>query len=116
MGNNAVVVVLTDGLGEITRNSEEFCKKLEEQISAAYCGPSAQKYWDVPAGCHCNPASVLSCAHADVTQLVAVGGNTGIVLMRAMHLPSGHTPEGRLALLKEWARQEGYTLRKIPER
>lgn len=82
MGFNAVVVVLNDRLAEIERDPE-FGKKLAAAIRYQGWGRGA-KPGDAGYRPFGNEATgqtqVISVAHADNMQIVAVGGNTGQVL------------------------------------
>jgi hypothetical protein len=73
MGFNSVVLVLNDRLNDITR--ADFGHKLADAIREY---PAKLKPVDLPG--HFGQTQVLVVAHADVMQIVAVGGNTGRVI------------------------------------
>jgi hypothetical protein len=112
MGYNTTIVVMNDALDYIKRDFR-FGKTLAEQISEHYRDPNG--YVDVPAGGHVNAASVIAQHHADVTSVVAVGGNHGTVIGCTRHA-SHHLQENQVLILKELAHQLGYDLRKKPSR
>jgi hypothetical protein len=109
VGYNSVVVVLNDALDQI-KNDKQFGRNVAEAISDANCyGRSV----DISSGNHGNAASVVSCEHADVTQLVAVGGNYGMVLCRTGYVGQS-TEHGKILLLKALADELGYRVSKKP--
>jgi len=77
MGNNATVLIRTDGAGDIRNNAQEFVDNLLDAVNTV---ASSGKPKDFPAGSHCNPAQVVEFHHADYVRIVAIGGNTGRVL------------------------------------
>lgn len=104
MGFNSVVVVLNDCLSEIEKDPK-FGKKVGDAISSNHM---RQKPVDIDSGYCVNAATVVSCEHANVTQLIAVGGNCATVL--AYLWGDHHTEEGQLNLLKNWADSMGYNV------
>lgn len=107
MGYNSVLLVLNDTLHEI-KNDKEFGRKVNDAVLQLGRG----KQVDIPSGCCANAATAISCEHADVTQVIAVGGNYASPL--GMLWGSHHTPESKLNLLRNLADEFGYTLRKKP--
>lgn len=81
MGHNAVVVVMVDAL-HIIEKDQNFGEKLVSAVRLK--SGRKEKTCDVTAryeNCtHANAATVLSCEHADLLQLVEVGRNYGEVV------------------------------------
>lgn len=80
MGYNTTIVVMNDALNAIGEDPE-FGRKLEDAILSCHRVDNP----DVSAvskggGIHVNAATVIGCEHADVTQVIAVGWNSGTVL------------------------------------
>jgi hypothetical protein len=69
-------MICNDGLSEFERDPDAG-KKLAQGVTCA--GRREDK--SVAIGNHCNPVSILPSQHADVDQLVLVGGNT----IRSVH-------------------------------
>ena len=107
MGWNATVVVMTDALHEIERDTD-FGRKLASAISMLNVNSRPQH---VSAGCHGNAASAIELHHADHHAIVAVGGNMGTVLGHA-HCDQ----DQKLAIIKQLAESMGYSLRKKAKR
>ena len=103
MGYNSVVLVLNDCLSDIS-NDKEFGKKLDSAISRVYGNDPI----DISSGCSVNAATAISCQHADVTQIIAVGGNYATVL--GNFFGSHHKEESQIELLKQLADKYGYRL------
>ena len=74
MGMNTTVIIMNDALGEIEKDPD-FGKNLARAIK---CWGSLPL--DVPAGHHCNAATVVEQHHCSFTVIVAVGGNYATVL------------------------------------
>ena len=108
MGYNSTIVVMNDALHDIEKDPD-FGKSLSNAISM-HDRPE-KHYQDVRAGCHCNAATVIECKHADVTSVIAVGGNYGSVI-GSTYGYSHHKEEDKIKILKEIANQLGYTLHK----
>lgn len=80
MGYNTTIVVMNDALHAIAED-EKFGKKLEQAILSQH----RVKNPDVSAvtksgSIHVNAATVIDCKHADITQVIAVGWNSGRVI------------------------------------
>ena len=103
MGYNTTVVILNDGLGQISKDAD-FGRNLSDAILRL---PS-QGEQTVSAGNHGNPCIAIETHHADMKAIVAVGGNDGEVLGHA------HYSATRLDILRMLAEKEGYSLRKKP--
>ena len=118
MGYNTTVVVLNDALGDIEKDPE-FGKKLAQAISASLSNPRERddrgyhQTVEVSAGCSANAAHVVETHHGDNTTLVAVGGNLGQQVFETWGWRHHTTPE---ELLRRWASELGYDLRKKPIR
>jgi len=84
MGNNATVLIRTDGADDIKQNAQEFADNMIDAINhvASFDSPK-----DFPVGSHANPAMVVEVHHADYARIVSVGGNYGFVLGE-IYLPS----------------------------
>lgn len=103
MGYNATLMIMLDGISAIDRDLERWWQATTDAI--------AQKDYksQQPAANHCNVSQVISVEHADLTQIVAVGGNCGTRLGFA--LGWNHTkPEDHIRILKELAGSLGYNL------
>ena len=103
MGFNTTVLFLNDGIDNVLTD-KEFPGKLYKQI--------LKGEGDFSIGNHCNAGSVIECHHADHSVLIASGGNYATVLSPYVCENSHHTPENKLAILRYWAEQMGYSLRK----
>jgi hypothetical protein len=93
MGLNTTVLVLNDALGQIEKDPE-FGKKLAAAIKS-----HGNAQVDVHAGYHCVAATVIETHHADMTAVVGVGGNIGLVIDT---FDTGNGPE-RTDLLRKLA-------------
>jgi hypothetical protein len=71
-----------------------------------HCWPNQQ---DVSALGHVNAATVIESHHADLTTLVAVGGNYGTLFGTALGY-AHHKDEDKLDVLKQVANEMGYRL------
>lgn len=82
MGYNSTILVMNDALHAIGEDGE-FGKKLKQAISSypRVKDPNISAV-SKDGAIHCNAATVIDCQHADVTQVVTVGWNSGIVVDR----------------------------------
>jgi tagatose-1,6-bisphosphate aldolase non-catalytic subunit AgaZ/GatZ len=104
MGLNTTVLILNDALTQIEKDPE-FGKKLVKVIRERAL---LEKIVDgrgrissyVSAGNHMNAASVIETHHADMTAVVAIGGNYGTVLYQA-HCREHHTKPAQWKLLED---------------
>lgn len=110
MGFNSVVLVLNDRLGEIERSPERFVKEMSYGIARA--GTSGQEQIDF----HPGQSTVVTCHHADMVSIIAVGGNCATVLGQVYNGGRHHDEESQLKLLRELADQFGFSLRKKPQK
>jgi hypothetical protein len=105
MGYNTAALVLNDAIGAIA-NDSEIGARISRQIALA-----GREKGDVTAhgaaGIHIGAIQVLPPQHADSVQIVAVGGNC----IRSLGYSGRWEPED---LLRDLARQLGYSLRKLP--
>lgn len=106
MGFNTSVVVLNDALHEIA-NDPYFGKNLTEAIQGCFT-PNRSK--DVHSNGYCNAATVIACHHADVTSIIAVGGNYGTELCSEYNFGNHHTKEDQIKLLKKLADNLGFRI------
>lgn len=104
MGQNFVVVGMGDALDRIERDPE-YGRKVADAVRELALSPSRRRV-DIASGNHVNAAHVVCVDSADVTTLIAVGGNLGLVQAQ---VPGGnHTlREVKLRLLRRWARELG---------
>jgi hypothetical protein len=109
MGYNTVVLVLNDAT-DLIEQDQSFGSNLRSAIVES---AARGKCRDIPAystngrAVHVNAATVLSCAHADVPQIMLVKQNYGWNLWKEM-------PEGALGDLKALLHHHGYDVRKRP--
>jgi len=96
MGFNTSVLILNDHLHNIELDPE-FGKNLAHAISSC----TGVEPISVPSGSSGNAAKVIGTHHADISSLVAIGGNMGIEILR-----TGFKDE--LGLLKDLADKLGY--------
>lgn len=99
MGFNTTVVVYNDSLSDI-ESDPEFGKRLVKAIQEQ--GGGREKITVFAFGAHgsSTAAVVVDQHHADETSLVAVGGNTGVVVHKQLG-GSFLTKEGQDAILRE---------------
>ena len=102
MGFNSSIMIMNDGLDQIEKNPEQFA----EQVKKLICeGDPGQQ---VGVGNHANCLELISCHHADMTSVSAVGGNCSNILGYSMF---GHsTDAAKVEVLKDVARKLGYEL------
>ena len=113
MGYQTAVTILNDALEGLTTDPG-FGVRLRQAVMISQRPEYRERGVDVSVGNHCNGALVLPSHHADVVQVVAVGGN----YMRPMGNLYGawsnmQEPE---KLLKELADQMGFRLVRKPQR
>lgn len=111
MGYNSTVIVLNDALDQIEKDPE-FGKNLSRAIMSLHRKGGAV---DVPAGNHCNAASVVESHHADHSALVLMGGNYGSVVGSTFGW-SHHEKDKQLEMLKRILGDMGYRVVKKPTR
>lgn len=106
MGFNTPVLILNDAL-HLIENDREFGKNIAKAIFSAY---ARQQPIDIGVSGHCNAATVLPPAHADVVQVIAFGGNHASTLMRIGNGGHHYTSEEQMQLVKDLADQYGFRL------
>lgn len=114
MGYNTTVIIRNDAARGIAKDPD-FGKKVVEAMAIAMTPePARTKYHghgstDISSGPDANAATVVESHHADMTAIVAVGGNyatqIGMVLGYAHH-----RPEDIERILREVAGQHGFRL------
>jgi hypothetical protein len=105
MGYNTTVIVLNDALHEIEKD-KEFGAKLALAIMKSRPGHRE----DISSNYFVNAASVIATQHADITSVVAIGGNHGTELGSFFNNGHHHTEEDKIKLLKDLADKFGYRL------
>jgi len=102
MGYNTTVVVRNDALEDIEKD-KGFGKKLSEGVRRVFKPP----YWivEIPAGSHANAIQVVESHHADLMEVIAVGGNLGRRLG-----PGGNYRATNEEILHRLADEMGYCL------
>ena len=116
MGYNTTVIVMNDALHYIEED-KDFGKNLSEAIRYLH-SPRAENnrhLLDIPAGCHANAATAVETHHADVTSVVAVGGNCATVMGQSYGFRH-HSDEDKIRILKDLAADLGYNLVKKPQK
>lgn len=111
MGYNSVILILNDGLSEIEGSPDHFVKAMNNAVLlSAHPRTEQQKRHGVDF--HPGQSTAISCRHADITQLIAVGGNCATYLGDFWN--THHTSEGQEKLLREWADRLGFRLVRKP--
>ena len=109
MGYNTTMMIMNDGIGAIDRDLPNWWERVKNAIFT-------QNYDEQqPASNHCNVSQVICCQHADLTQIVTVGGNYGDLLGLVLGWKH-HTKDDQLKIVKDLAEQMGYRLVKKPKR
>ena len=99
MGYNTSVTILNDGMDQIRRNPTQFVGGLDSHL---------RRGGSFGVGNHANPVLVHPSEHADVTQLIAVGGNFSTVLhAEVMSTRAHHTRAAQVELLRAWGNALG---------
>jgi hypothetical protein len=106
MGFNTTIVILNDAISELTTDPG-FGERLYRGIS----GFRVQRQNDISIGRHINACHVVSMGHADITQVVAVGGNCG-TLLGYVDGWEHHRKEDQERILRGLADQLGFHLRR----
>lgn len=106
MGYNSLVLFMNDAAHNITEDPE-FPRKLQLAI---YHGMDSERWKnDIPIGNHGNAAALVWQAHADLTGIVAVGGNCASILAQTPK-QAHHREEDQIQLAKVLADTLGYKL------
>ncbi len=106
MGFNTSVIVLNDALHYIEEDPT-FGKKLAEAIQRLNSNKGGI---DISAGGHANAATAIETHHADVSSLIAIGGNQGTLLCYGGGYR--HDEGDKVRMLQSLADSLGYTLMK----
>ena len=109
MGYNTVLFICNDAMGEIDKDPKGWWEKTSGLIARSY-EPATYGF-----GNHCNGFMVVASDHADVTNVIATGGNFAEVLFKEGFTHRYNT-ESREKLLRRMAASLGYTLAKRPKR
>lgn len=109
MGFQSTITILNDSLHLI----EEDPKAWWETTQAQIMGHRGQAPAPYAFKNRSNSFSVVSVHHADVTSVIAVGGNHATILGQ-LYQQDHHTPEAQVVLLKKLAAELGYKLVKKP--
>lgn len=103
MGLNTAVFILNDCWSDISRNPDDTIGEILDQMNSLRKRAHARI-----SG---SGVLVMDCHHADITSLIAVGGNHFTVLHHDQEQPH-HDRGGQIELLRSWAHQLGFDLRK----
>lgn len=109
MGFNSTVLILNDQLGEIEREPARFVKEMLNGIGRS-------GYPDEQVDFNPGQSTVMSCVHADMVTILAVGGNCATKLGQFYNGGYHHTEEDQVKLLRQLADKYGFTLRKKPQK
>lgn len=96
MGYNTNITICNDRLSDYQRYPDRFMRVVEDGL---FGGDTNN--WGI---------TVLPTDHADVTQLIAAGGNCATKVFTARCAKSHHTDGGQVELLRQWADAMGYKL------
>ena len=107
MGYNSAIFICNDVMDEIDKNPEGWWKKAKDALGRTHPG----KTFEFGFGSCANGFRALHQQHADHVSLIAMGENYASVLWWGHRGNKGHhTPEQKLELLKEAAKELGYAL------
>ena len=113
MGYNTTLLLLNDAMYEIDKNVVGWWEETKLHMSRFH---DASFENDYGFGTHASGFEIAQIAHADVTSLIAVGGNYSTILLAEMGLGSQDTEEGQVKILKAFARKLGYKVSKLSSR
>ncbi len=116
MGYNTTLLLLNDAIREIDKDPAGWWKETRLHLSTFNGRRDGESGHDYGFGTHANGFTIAQVAHADVTSLIAIGGNYSTVLLSEMGLGSQHTEEGQIKILKALARKLGYTVSRKPRK
>lgn len=108
MGFQTTITILNDALHDMESDPKGWVDKTIKQIQSHSGNQDAQSYG---FGGHANGFTIDAMHHADVTSVIAVGGNHSTVLGQ-FYNQGHHDNDTRLALMKKLAESMGYTLTK----
>lgn len=108
MGYNTTLMVLNDAIHEIDKDPAGWWAKTKKVMAGSIGRGEGESYG---FGNHANGFRVVAQDHADIVNVIAVGGNYAAILGRVYNGNQAiHDPEGQLRLLREIAAQHGYGL------
>lgn len=105
MGLNSTLIILNDGLHQISED-KDFGQKVADAIQKVRHG----KPEVISSGSHANVAYVVETHHADYTSIVAVGGNHATQIGTTHGTTHHHKDETQIEILKQLAEKMGYRL------
>jgi hypothetical protein len=112
MGYNSTLMILNDAMDEIDRDPQGWWEKAKQHLSELH---HSSKPIEFGHGSHGNGFYSVTNVHADITSIIAVGGNHTTVLGQFHNGGRHYRPEDQLEILKRLADQMGYRLiRKTP--
>jgi len=110
MGLNSTVLILNDSFNEIEQDPKKFVEEMLNNINQANFPREGYEQTGFDPG----QSKVMSCAHADMVTILAVGGNHATQLGQFYNNGIHHTEEAQVQLLRGLADKYGYSLRKKP--
>lgn len=111
MGFNTTVMICNDAWSAVLADPKGFVDKIHEGMGRV----TINKPFDFGLGNHVNGFQVVANQHADVTTLVAIGGNHASILGFTRFI-NHHEEEGQVFLLKMLAEKLGYRVSKKPRK
>lgn len=117
MGYNTAAIILNDGLDQIAKDTN-IGAKIDAAVGLAQRGRlhpiGIESGIDISAGYHVNAMQVLPSQHADIDQIIIIGGNYARSVINLRNSPHRCT-EGELQewLLEQLADHLGYELKKV---
>lgn len=110
MGYNTGVLILNDAVGAAQKDPQKFAENLLQALSEHSLRPNEPV--DFAIGNNVNGGTIFYQQHADITGVVAIGGNCTSELLTTYNGGRHHTPEYQERLLRELADKLGYRLTK----
>ena len=110
MGYNTTVLLLNDAMGEIEKDPAGWWRETKHQAYLFHERERKECGQDYGLGNHANGFEIAQIAHADVTSVIAVGGNYSTLLLAEIGLGYQHTEEGQVKILKALAEKLGYNV------
>ena len=108
MGFQTTLTILNDAIPAIEADPKGWWEKTMQEIQSHPGNLGSKSYG---FGHHANGFAVAAMHHADVTSVIAVGGNHSTVLAQ-LYGQGHHSDETRLELMKKLADEMGYSLTK----
>lgn len=112
MGYNSVIFLCNDSIGEIKKGPEEWWETTWHHLNEPDCAAGWTSEYGF--GNHLNGFRAVWNAHADQTAVIIVGQNMAQVAYQRYGGVGFHEAEGQVKLLREWAAELGYEIRKSP--